>query len=188
LEKKKLKKNTASYCYFDPSAMASFFNLCFPWLKSKESRSADMSTQPDNSHDHPSDTKDIHCMRKSDENSKRILRTANYETLMVTACAASRRSTHLPVAKGERPEVGHTFSWAEKYQPKALKDFICHREKAESIRSTVCFYIHLHEFILFYFVRSTQGHFQFRLLGPAPCSTEGGSHERNFELLVLFFS
>ncbi|KAI5594589.1 hypothetical protein BDE02_03G083000 [Populus trichocarpa] len=57
---------------------------------------------------------------------------------MVTACAASRRSTHLPVAKGERPEVGHTFSWAEKYQPKALKDFICHREKAESIRSTVC--------------------------------------------------
>ncbi|KAI9397872.1 hypothetical protein POPTR_003G093400v4 [Populus trichocarpa] len=118
--------------------MASFFNLCFPWLKSKESRSADMSTQPDNSHDHPSDTKDIHCMRKSDENSKRILRTANYEPLMVTACAASRRSTHLPVAKGERPEVGHTFSWAEKYQPKALKDFICHREKAESIRSTVC--------------------------------------------------
>jgi len=108
-----------------------------------------MSTQPDNSHDHPSDTKDIHCMRKSDENSKRILRTANYEPLMVTACAASRRSTHLPVAKGERPEVGHTFSWAEKYQPKALKDFICHREKAESIRSTVCFYIHLHEFILF---------------------------------------
>eukprot|EP00258_Populus_trichocarpa_P037012 XP_024453031.1 replication factor C subunit 3 isoform X3 [Populus trichocarpa] len=118
--------------------MASFFNLCFPWLKSKESRSADMSTQPDNSHDHPSDTKDIHCMRKSDENSKRILRTANYEPLMVTARAASRRSTHLPVAKGERPEVGHTFSWAEKYQPKALKDFICHREKAESIRSTVC--------------------------------------------------
>jgi hypothetical protein len=37
-------------------------------------------------------------------------------------------------------------------------------------------------------VRSTQGHFQFRWLGPVPCSTEGGSHERNFELLVLFFS
>ncbi|KAJ6943026.1 hypothetical protein NC652_008732 [Populus alba x Populus x berolinensis] len=114
--------------------MASFFNLCFPWLKSKESRSADMSTQPDSSHDHPSDTKDIQCKRISDENSDRM-RTANYETLMVRA---SRGSTHLPVAKGERPEVGHTFSWAEKYQPKALKDFICHREKAESNRSTAC--------------------------------------------------
>nr|TKS01320.1 hypothetical protein D5086_0000173300 [Populus alba] len=93
-----------------------------------------MSTQPDSSHDHPSDTKDIQCKRISDENSDRM-RTANYETLMVRA---SRESTHLPVAKGERPEVGHTFSWAEKYQPKALKDFICHREKAESNRSTAC--------------------------------------------------
>ena len=128
--------------------MASFFNLCFPWLKSEESRSADMSTQPDSSHDHPSDTKDIQCKRISDENSERM-RTANYETLMVRAGAASRGSTHLPVAKGERPEGGHTFSWAEKYQPKALKDFICHREKAESIRSTVCSYVHLHEFFYF---------------------------------------
>ncbi|KAL4332213.1 hypothetical protein GQ457_07G011720 [Hibiscus cannabinus] len=35
----------------------------------------------------------------------------------------------------ENPKKQHEFTWAEKYQPKALKDFICHREIAQNVES-----------------------------------------------------
>ncbi|XVE57425.1 hypothetical protein DITRI_Ditri04bG0089800 [Diplodiscus trichospermus] len=37
------------------------------------------------------------------------------------------------VDKERNPKTQHEFTWAEKYQPKALKDFICHREIAEKV-------------------------------------------------------
>ncbi|XVF51997.1 hypothetical protein PTKIN_Ptkin04bG0229800 [Pterospermum kingtungense] len=37
------------------------------------------------------------------------------------------------VAKEENHRKLHEFTWAEKYQPKALKDFICHRQIAEKV-------------------------------------------------------
>ncbi|GMI63894.1 EMBRYO DEFECTIVE 251, EMBRYO DEFECTIVE 2775, replication factor C 5, replication factor C 3 [Hibiscus trionum] len=36
-------------------------------------------------------------------------------------------------SKEENSKKQHEFSWADKYQPKALKDFICHREIAQNV-------------------------------------------------------
>ncbi|XP_022717692.1 replication factor C subunit 3-like [Durio zibethinus] len=44
----------------------------------------------------------------------------------------ARQSQDL-VAKEDNSKKQHEFTWAEKYQPKALKDFICHREIAEKV-------------------------------------------------------
>lgn len=59
---------------------------------------------------------------------------------IVERVAESCEHTHLaPVTEEENPKVEYAFNWAKKYQPKALKDFICHGEKAEWLQSLVCF-------------------------------------------------
>ncbi|CAK7356119.1 unnamed protein product [Dovyalis caffra] len=57
---------------------------------------------------------------------------------MVRGSASCGETLAVAEGEGERPHVDCTFSWGKKYQPKALMDFICHREKAESIQIMVC--------------------------------------------------
>lgn len=52
-------------------------------------------------------------------------------------------SFHVSVAKINEYKEEERVNWAKKHQPEALKDFICHKEKAEILRTSVFLFLFL---------------------------------------------
>ncbi|KAJ4847837.1 hypothetical protein Tsubulata_011795, partial [Turnera subulata] len=53
--------------------------------------------------------------------------------LVEEASSVSCKQTQFTIGSGEKLKMGYAFNWGRKYQPRALKDFICHREKARTV-------------------------------------------------------
>ncbi|KAK9275163.1 hypothetical protein L1049_022422 [Liquidambar formosana] len=70
---------------------------------------------------------------------KRSSEAAALATMEPSSCpsATARPSSLLVDMEEMHGEKNQEFNWASKYQPKALKDFICHQEKAEMLCSLV---------------------------------------------------
>ena len=54
------------------------------------------------------------------------------------AAAAAEQVPIVLVFKTKKPKEDGKFTWADKHQPKFLRDFICHREPAQLLLTLVC--------------------------------------------------